>query len=132
MPVPDSVRAMADDRATTPTAPLADFIAAYAEDSNWWWRIACGHHENLFDAALDRITELELAIMTAADAAQQTMDLAAQAKDEIDKTEDAINQRWPDPAIARVRAQIAEELKHGPIATYYALRMRAALEGSDD
>jgi hypothetical protein len=36
-----------------PTAPLSDFIKAYNEDDNWWWRIECGHHQNLFEAALD-------------------------------------------------------------------------------
>jgi transposase len=33
-------------------------------------------------------------------------------------------------AVSRVQDQIEEELTHGPIATYYALRMRNALEGT--
>jgi hypothetical protein len=83
MPIPDSVHAMAgsvhamagENSWQVPTAPLEDFLIAYAEDDNWWWRIACGHHLNLFDAALDRIEELEYAIIHAADEMQQTMDV---------------------------------------------------------
>lgn len=29
----------------------------YDVDDNWWWRIECGHHQNLFEEALDRVTE---------------------------------------------------------------------------
>jgi len=42
-----------------PTADLEDFILAYFEDDNIWWRVGCGHHMNLFDAAVERIRELE-------------------------------------------------------------------------
>jgi len=45
-----------------PTAPLEEFIVAYFEDDNIWWRIDCGHHMNLFDAAVERIRELEEAL----------------------------------------------------------------------
>jgi hypothetical protein len=75
MPLPESVHAMMYGGAQTPTAPLADFLTAYAEDDNWWWRISCGHHLNLFREAVDRITELEYAIIHAADEMQQTMDV---------------------------------------------------------
>lgn len=52
--IPASVEAMyADDHA--PTAPLADFLAAYSQDDNWWWRISCGSHQNLFDSAVDAL-----------------------------------------------------------------------------
>ena len=51
---PESVEAMLTDPAN-PTAPLADFLEAYVQDDNLWWRIGCGHHQNLFDAALDRL-----------------------------------------------------------------------------
>lgn len=51
--IPSSVQRMADDR-DAPTAPLDDFLVAYSDDDNWWWRISCGHHQNLFDAMLDR------------------------------------------------------------------------------
>jgi hypothetical protein len=47
-----AVIAMADDP-TAPTAPLTDFLAAMAIDDNWWWRIASGHHLNLFEAAVE-------------------------------------------------------------------------------
>lgn len=49
--VPPSVQAMSDG-AYAPTAPLADFLVAYQADDNWWWRIACGHHQNLFEEAV--------------------------------------------------------------------------------
>jgi hypothetical protein len=42
--------------ATTPTAPLEDFLPEYEADDNLWWRIACGHHQNLFEAAVDERT----------------------------------------------------------------------------
>lgn len=42
-----------------PTAPLDEFRAAYADDDNWWWMIGSGHHQNLFEMAIERIEELE-------------------------------------------------------------------------
>lgn len=39
-----------------PTAPLDDFLVAYEEDDNWWWIIKCGHHQNLFEAVVDRLS----------------------------------------------------------------------------
>ena len=45
----------------TPTPPLDEFRAAYAQDDNLWWGIACGHHQNLFEYAceeIDRYREL--------------------------------------------------------------------------
>lgn len=50
--IPPSVQAMVDDP-QAPTAPLNDFLAAMAIDDNWWWRIASGHHLNLFEAAVE-------------------------------------------------------------------------------
>jgi hypothetical protein len=41
-----------------PTAPLSEFIPAYRDDDNWWWQLSCGHHQNLFEEATDRIDEL--------------------------------------------------------------------------
>lgn len=53
--IPESVKAMmAADGPMTATAPLEDFLIAYALDDNVWWSISCGHHQNLFDAACDR------------------------------------------------------------------------------
>lgn len=54
--IPESVRLMADDP-QAPTAPLVDFLAAMKVDDNWWWRVACGHHLNLFDEAVERMTD---------------------------------------------------------------------------
>ena len=56
-----AVEAMIHNDGAT-TAPLDEFLADYAEDDNLWWRIASGHHMNLFDAAVDeRQTERALA-----------------------------------------------------------------------
>jgi hypothetical protein len=45
-----------DDHAPTP--PLGSFLRAYAEDDNEWWRLSCGHHLNLFDAAVEQMDRL--------------------------------------------------------------------------
>lgn len=42
-----------------PTPDLAEFRRLYAEDDNLWWSVACGHHQNLFEAACERLDELE-------------------------------------------------------------------------
>ena len=55
-PIPASVIAMADDP-QAPTAPLDDFLVAMTIDDNWWWRIGCGHHLNLFEEAIERTTD---------------------------------------------------------------------------
>lgn len=55
----DTVVAMMRDRAQAPTAPLDDFIEATSEDSNLWWRIDCGHHQNLLEEAVDRMQKAE-------------------------------------------------------------------------
>lgn len=39
------------------TPPLDDFLAVYNDDDNEWWRIECGHHMNLFEAAVDERDE---------------------------------------------------------------------------
>ena len=55
---------MSDDSAVTvdhidwdasPTPPLATYLRLEAADKNLFWRIGCGHHENLFDAACDEL-----------------------------------------------------------------------------
>lgn len=64
MAEPESVTAMInDDHAAT--APLDDFLAAFEADPNLWWRVASGHLLNLFEAALDKIEELEERLRTA-------------------------------------------------------------------
>lgn len=47
------------------TPPLAVFRDLYADDDNWWWRIECGHHQNLYEAADDRLTSLIHALRSA-------------------------------------------------------------------
>lgn len=58
MGVDKRVIAMRDDRQAA-TAPLEAFLPAYEEDDNWWWEISCGHHQNLFEAAVERLAEVD-------------------------------------------------------------------------
>ena len=44
----------------TPT--LDEFAAMYDEDEHLWWRIGCGHHQNLYEAAVERYERAEAAI----------------------------------------------------------------------
>jgi hypothetical protein len=55
MTEPPSVKAMLNNG---PTAPLAEFVAAYEADDNLWWVVGCGHHQNLFDAAMEEVDRL--------------------------------------------------------------------------
>lgn len=56
------VAAEMDPRAPTP--PLDDFLVAYADDDNWWWRLSSGHHQNLFDEAVERMATAEYHVAT--------------------------------------------------------------------
>jgi|GEM_PF-5438206 len=40
---------------TSATAPLVEFVEAYSVDDNLWWKTDCGHHQNLFEEACDRL-----------------------------------------------------------------------------
>jgi hypothetical protein len=40
------------------TPPLDEFLTDYNDNDNIWWAMSCGHHMNLFDAAIERIDEL--------------------------------------------------------------------------
>ena len=44
------------DREGTPS--IAEYLEAEKHDSNLWWRISCGHHQNLFGQAMDVIDGL--------------------------------------------------------------------------
>ena len=44
----------------TPT--LDAFAAMYDADEHLWWRIECGHHQNLYEAAVERYERAEAAI----------------------------------------------------------------------
>lgn len=44
----------------TPT--LDEFNALNDKDDGWWWRIACGHHQNLYEAAVERYRAAEAQI----------------------------------------------------------------------
>lgn len=41
------------------TPPLDEFLTLYHADDNVWWRIGCGHHQNLFEAAVECVAALE-------------------------------------------------------------------------
>lgn len=41
------------------TPPLDEFLAEYEQDDNCWWRMACGHHLNLFEEAVERMRQAE-------------------------------------------------------------------------
>jgi hypothetical protein len=43
----------------TPTPSLAEYAELEKADRNFWWRLSCGHHQNLFEMAVDRIEVLE-------------------------------------------------------------------------
>lgn len=45
------------DDPMTVTPPIETFLTLQREDDNTWWRIPCGHHQNLFDDAAARIEE---------------------------------------------------------------------------
>jgi hypothetical protein len=66
-----AVQAMLTDGAMVPTAPLDEFLAAYAEDDNLWWRISCGHHQNLFDAAVERYERTPDRVLVTADSVRR-------------------------------------------------------------
>ena len=54
------VQAMLDDG---PTAPLDAFVAEYEKDDNIWWVVGCGHHQNLFEAAVAEVERLRALIL---------------------------------------------------------------------
>jgi hypothetical protein len=41
------------------TPKLDDFLVEYEADDNVWWRLACGHHQNLFEEAVERMQAAE-------------------------------------------------------------------------
>jgi hypothetical protein len=64
------------------TAPLADFLEAWEADDNLWWRLAAGHHLNLFEAAIEKLDE------------------ATQANDEYEALLDRLSQILTETAAA--------------------------------
>lgn len=44
-----------DPREWPHTPPLHVFRALLDDDDNLWWRVECGHHLNVFDAACDAL-----------------------------------------------------------------------------
>lgn len=42
-----------------PTPSVEEYLAEEERDPNLWWRIACGHHQNLFEEAVERMQEQE-------------------------------------------------------------------------
>lgn len=41
------------------TPPLDKFLKSYDRDDNVWWTLACGHHMNLFEEAVERMRTAE-------------------------------------------------------------------------
>lgn len=41
------------------TPPLDEFLRGYTQDDNIWWAMPCGHHQNLFEAAVERMERAE-------------------------------------------------------------------------
>lgn len=41
-----------------PTPTLAEFLPRYEKDGNEWWRLESGHHQNLFEEAVEEIERL--------------------------------------------------------------------------
>ena len=52
----------------TPT--LDAFAAMYDADEHLWWRIGCGHHQNLYEAAVERYERAEAAIQRVREACE--------------------------------------------------------------
>jgi hypothetical protein len=47
------------------TPKLDDFLVEYEQDDNVWWRLACGHHMNLFEEAVSRMLSAERRLASA-------------------------------------------------------------------
>jgi hypothetical protein len=45
-----------------PTPPLDEYLAAEVEDSNVFWQIGCGHHQNLLDMAVEQRDEARVEV----------------------------------------------------------------------
>ena len=56
-PPPDTDHIDWDDP-KQPTPTWERFEELQKQDSNLWWRIGCGHHENLYDSAVAVIEQL--------------------------------------------------------------------------
>ena len=53
--------------------------AMYDEDEHLWWRIGCGHHQNLYEAAVERYEQAEAAIARVRDVCDRIWDDARYA-----------------------------------------------------
>jgi len=121
MPLSDAVKAMSDDP-KAPTAPLAEFLAAYAEDDNWWWRIDGGHHQNLFEAAVDAYDEqlAEVERLT-----KKVMNIDAW----VERVAPTYESKWEDPGfrIPLLYQERDEALDRAEKAEAEVERLRAAV-----
>lgn len=78
-----------------PTPTLDEFLAAYREDDNEWWRLSGGDHLNLFDEVLDRLAAAEAKV--------------ARVEALAEKWEaDFAEYRRDDPAHIHIRAALTE------------------------
>lgn len=63
------------------TPDLDDFLKTYQRDDNEWWQIDCGDHQNLFEAAVDRMCD-----------AEQKLKLASRMIDELKEKSAVLHQ----------------------------------------
>lgn len=75
---------------TDQTPSLDDFRQSYETDNNAWWRLECGHHMNLFDAALERLDAMQ-------ELARDRKDDLVIAQARVDELED-----WQRNTLARI------------------------------
>ena len=91
-----------------PTAPLAEFIEEYDADDNVWWMIGCGHHQNLFDAAVSEL----------ADERKLADDLADVLSRVVVGWEDRLGvdlAQYPDAVLARYREARSYDWNRNPL-----------------
>lgn len=58
-----------------PTPSPDEFEEMQKADPNLWWRIGCGHHENLYDGAMDEIERLRAALRIASEALNDCVEM---------------------------------------------------------
>jgi len=71
----------------------------YDEDDNIWWRIACGHHQNLYEAAVERYQTAEAQVQrvreVCVEGPHQTCMVCATWKTWADGRTDLLGEPWP-------------------------------------
>lgn len=91
-----------------PTMPLSDYIEMEKADSNLFWRLDSGHHQNLLDEAIELIEESDAAMRTAADVIRAKEALLSQAEARIESAIDLLR-TWMPPGMRADRWHEAAE-----------------------